>query len=169
MEPWVMRMRCEPTGLVGRESSHSLRSVPCHGRAYFEAEIVLPATLSTSSGSLLGHLEMDADRTDVGRRSTDDRALGIRIVGDHVGRLLGHLHPQRPLHCAALSRRRLGVGTTLHRLLKCRPHRAELGSSCCSGVLLLQLLLLLRLPNLLRQLLNLWQGGWVRGVGGRER
>ena len=32
---------------------------------------------------------MDADRTDVGRRSTDDRALGIRIVGDRVGRHAG--------------------------------------------------------------------------------
>jgi len=89
MEPWVMRMWCEPAGLVGRKSSHSLRIVPCHDRAYSEAEIVLPVTLSTSSGSLLGHLEMDADRTDVGRRSTDDRALGIRIVGDRVGRHAG--------------------------------------------------------------------------------
>ena len=32
---------------------------------------------------------MAADRTDVGRRSTDDRALGIRIVGDRVGRHAG--------------------------------------------------------------------------------
>ena len=32
---------------------------------------------------------MDADRTDVGQRSTDDRALGIRIVGDRVGRHAG--------------------------------------------------------------------------------
>jgi len=38
--------------LVGRTSPHSLRSVPCHGRAYSEAEMVLPATLSTSSGYL---------------------------------------------------------------------------------------------------------------------
>ena len=28
---------------------------------------------------------MAADRTDVGRSSTDDRALGIRIVGDRIG------------------------------------------------------------------------------------
>ena len=32
---------------------------------------------------------MAADRTDVGRRSTDDRALGIRIVGERVGRHAG--------------------------------------------------------------------------------
>ena len=35
---------------------------------------------------LLGHLEMDADRADVGRRSTGDRALGLRIVGVRVSR-----------------------------------------------------------------------------------
>ena len=38
---------------------------------------------------LLGHLEMDADRTDVGRRSTDDRALGLRIVEVRVSRHAG--------------------------------------------------------------------------------
>jgi len=51
--------------------------------------MVLPATLSTSSGSARPSLEMDADRTDVGRRSIDDRALDIRIVGDRVGRHAG--------------------------------------------------------------------------------
>ena len=38
---------------------------------------------------LLGHLEMDADRADVGRRSTGDRALGLRIVGVRVSRHAG--------------------------------------------------------------------------------
>ena len=38
---------------------------------------------------LLGHLEMDADRADVGRRSTGDRALGLRIVGVRVPRHAG--------------------------------------------------------------------------------
>ena len=38
---------------------------------------------------LLGHLEMDADRSDVGRRSTDDRALGLRIVEVRVSRHAG--------------------------------------------------------------------------------
>ena len=38
---------------------------------------------------LLGHLEMDADRADVGRRSTDDRALGLRIVEFRVSRHAG--------------------------------------------------------------------------------
>ena len=38
---------------------------------------------------LLGHLEMDADRADVGRRSTDDRALGLRIVEIRVSRHAG--------------------------------------------------------------------------------
>ena len=38
---------------------------------------------------LLGHLEMDADRADVGRRSTDDRALGLRIVEVRVSRHAG--------------------------------------------------------------------------------
>ena len=38
---------------------------------------------------LLGHLEMDADRADVGRRSTDDRALGLRIVEFRISRHAG--------------------------------------------------------------------------------
>ena len=38
---------------------------------------------------LLGHLEMDADRADVGRRSTGDRALGLRIVEVRVSQHAG--------------------------------------------------------------------------------
>ena len=38
---------------------------------------------------LLGHLEMDADRSDVGRRSTDDRALGLKIVEVRVSQHAG--------------------------------------------------------------------------------
>ena len=38
---------------------------------------------------LLGHLEMDADRPDVGRRSTGDRALGLRIIEDTYARHAG--------------------------------------------------------------------------------
>ena len=38
---------------------------------------------------LLGHLEMDADRPDVGRLSTGDRALGLRIIEDTYARHAG--------------------------------------------------------------------------------
>ena len=76
--------------MVGRTSPHSLRSVPCHGRAYSEAEMVLPATLSTSSGS--ARPSRDGRRPNRCWSALDRsscRALGIRIVGDRVGRHAG--------------------------------------------------------------------------------
>jgi len=81
---------------------------------------------------------MDADRTDVGRLSTDDRALGIRIVGDRAGRHAGAISSVEEASRAAeftradsgreSLRRTAGSAGTLHHDLRLGTgHGSDLG------------------------------------------